>query len=257
MTRKINNMTFFAVVILAVLFSGTVLLQAEMTGEQILDDYLKATGGKEAYKHIRTIVAKSTIAIPTTGIEIKTTLYQKRPNLFYSLTESAVTGKMENGFDGNVVWQLSALQGPQIKEGEDRLFQINLNRMDFAYNWRNILKEARLAGEETIGEEPCYKVILVFKEGTEMTTYYSKKTKLAVRTTFTMNNPMGAINMVMNIAEHKKYGDLLMPSKTTMKMQGMEFNVSVDEVKFNEEIPDERFALPEEIKALIDKKENK
>lgn len=257
MTGKIKKMRLFVVLIITVILSGSALLRAEVTGAKILDDYLKATGGKAAYEKIRTIIGKSTVEMPTTGIKFDMTLYQARPNLFYSITQSAVTGKMENGFDGNIVWELSQLQGPQIKEGEERVFQINMNRMDFVYNWRNILKEARLEGEETISGEPCYKVGLVFKEGPVMTNYYSRKTKLVVRTKFTMEHPMGTINMELNNTEHKKYGDIIMPSKTNMKMQGMEVVVTVDDVKFNEEIPKDRFKLPAEIQALVDKKEKK
>jgi hypothetical protein len=82
--------------------------------EQILDQYVEAIGGLAALEKINNRVTKATIEISGEGIKLSSTMYQARPDKSYTVIESPDTGKMESGSDGNVVWEMSAIAGPQI-----------------------------------------------------------------------------------------------------------------------------------------------
>ena len=57
----------------------------------------------------------------------------------------------------------------------------------------------------------------------------------------------------MPVGGYKDLGGVLVAATTTQKAAGQEFSLTIDSVKVNEEIPDSRFVLPAEIKALTAK----
>src|ERR1700757_4780405 len=90
------------------------------TGEAILDKYIEVTGGKAAYE--KKISEVSTGVMEFTGKAVKAHIpgYQAAPNKSYTVVEIDGIGKMEEGTDGTVAWERSALKGPRIKTGEEK-----------------------------------------------------------------------------------------------------------------------------------------
>ena len=72
--------------------------------------------------------------------------------------------------------------------------------------------------------------------------------------TMTVKSPMGELPTESLIGDYRKEGDLLMAHKMTQKAAGQEITIQFDSVKFNVDIPKEKFDLPEEIRALAGKK---
>ena len=87
---------------------------------EILDRYVEATGGLEAYDKIQNRMIKGTLELTGQGISLDITLYQARPQKSYNLIESEVTGKIEKGTSDGVAWEDSMMSGPRILEGEER-----------------------------------------------------------------------------------------------------------------------------------------
>jgi hypothetical protein len=222
------------------------------TAEQLMDDYIEATGGKAAYEKIRTQVSKGTMEIAGSGIKMSMTSYQAYPDKFYTVVESEVTGKIESGFDGEVVWENSALNGPQIKEGDERAFLVNYNRLDGVVNWRKIFKKVELKGEEIFDGKPCYILKSIPWEGPPIISYCDKRSKLTTRVKLSYKNRMGTIDVDVYSFEYREINGILLPLKFNMKMMGMENVVTIDSVKHNVDIPDSRFQLPEAIRALLE-----
>jgi hypothetical protein len=51
--------------------------------------------------------------------------------------------------------------------------------------------------------------------------------------------------------EYRRFGDILAPAKVTEKVAGQEFTITIESMQANQEIPAERFDLPDEVKALL------
>jgi len=73
------------------------------SGEQIFDDYLKATGGNKVRKKLVNRVTVTSLDLVAQGIKLNMTIYSDRPNLNYTVVESEFTGKIEKGTDGETV----------------------------------------------------------------------------------------------------------------------------------------------------------
>ena len=85
--------------------------------EQVLEDFVKATGGRKAYEKTHNTQVEGTFEMPAMGIKGKLTSWTAAPNKSYTLIEGEGLGKMEEGCDGTVAWSTSLMTGPQIAEG--------------------------------------------------------------------------------------------------------------------------------------------
>jgi hypothetical protein len=65
---------------------------------------------------------------------------------------------------------------------------------------------------------------------------------------------MGEVQMDSFFSDYRREGNILMPHKVRQSVAGQEFTITIDTVKLNPEIPKDRFDLPDEIKALVNKK---
>ena len=80
-------------------------------GEELLDKYVAATGGKEAYEKCKNRLIKGTMEFAGAGIKGELTIYQTRPNKMYLEVNLQGIGKIEQGTDGQTVWERNAITG--------------------------------------------------------------------------------------------------------------------------------------------------
>jgi outer membrane lipoprotein-sorting protein len=71
-----------------------------------------------------------------------------------------------------------------------------------------------------------------------------------VKEATTLNMPMGTIPAEVTVSDYRKDGDLLLPFHVTTAMGEQQFEIALDKIELNAEIPDSRFDIPAEIKAL-------
>lgn len=241
---------------------GPVTLQASEEvlpkAEEILDGFVEATGGLAAYDKIQNRVTKGTLEMAGMGINLSITTYNARPNKSYSLVESEATGKMESGCDGSVVWENSAMQGAQIKEGKERAFMLRLNTFDRMAYWRKAFQKVECTGVEDIEGTPCYKVVATPADGDPELYFFDKETNLLIKSEMTMESQMGTIKGQMFPGDYEKFDGILVPKSVKIVVMGMERTMTMTSLEHNVKLPEDIFALPPEIQALLDKtKEDK
>jgi len=220
------------------------------TGEQILDKYIEVTGGKAAYEKMRTQVSSSVMEFVGKGVKANMTVYHAAPNKSYSVVEIQGIGKIEEGTDGNVVWEKSALKGPRVKKGEERAVSLRAANIQHDVRWRDFFQKVECTGVEPIDGHVAYRVVLTPKEGQPETRYYDKRSSLLVRTSMIMKTEMGEIPAEIMVGDYRKVDGVMMPFLVKNKVLGQEFTVTLESVKTNVDIPNDRFALPDDVKAL-------
>lgn len=221
--------------------------------ESILDRYVEVTGGKQAYEKRKTEIASGTLEYPAQGVKGTITRYESEPDNYYATLEIAGIGKIEMGVTGGVAWENSAIMGPRIKSGEEKNQALREATINATLNWRKLFPKVETAGVETIDGQECYKVVLTPSEGKPEIMYFQKKSGLGVKTTTVAVSPMGEIPVEVMVSDYKNFGGVLSPAKVTQKAAGQEFTITIEKVQVNAEIPPERFAMPGEIRALVDK----
>lgn len=224
--------------------------------DAILDRYVEVTGGKAAYGKLKNRVTKATFEIPAQGLKAELTVYGARPNKMYTILESDALGKIEKGTDGEVAWEANLMTGPQIKEGEEKTFMMREATFDGATQWRKLYKKVECVGLEAIDDQPCYKVVLTPPDGTPMTRYYNKESGLLVKVEMSVATPMGTIPVESYLSDYKPVDGVVLPHKVRVIAMGVERIITTQSTEHNVKMPKDRFKLPAEVQALVDKQKN-
>jgi hypothetical protein len=219
--------------------------------EAILDGYIEATGGRAAYEKLRNSVTAATMEIVGQGISFKMAGYAAAPNKKHTVIEIPGMGKMEEGTDGQVAWSLSTVQGPRIKEGQEKAQALLGAAFNSDLRWRELYKTAETVGVEEVNGQPCYQVLMTSNEGLQQTQCFDKKSGLLVKSRITVKAQMGDVPTESLPSDYKKVDGILLSHKGTAKVMGMDMVVTIQSVKHNVEIDESHFRLPDEIKALL------
>ncbi|HVP00381.1 MAG TPA: hypothetical protein VMT15_20055 [Bryobacteraceae bacterium] len=225
--------------------------------ETILDRYVEVTGGKAAYEKRKNALETGTLEYKAQGLKGSVTRYSAEPAEEYSVIEIDGVGKIEAGIDNGIAWEKSAILGPRIKSGAERVQTLREATFNASLHWRELFPKVETAGTETIDGELCYKVVLTPKEGNPETMFFEKKSGLAVKTMTVAATQMGDVPFEATSAEYKTFGGVTIPTKITQKVSGQEFTITIQDVKINQPIPEGRFDPPSDIKALLSKSADK
>jgi hypothetical protein len=221
--------------------------------ESILDRYVEVTGGKAAYERRKTEISTGTMEYPAQGVKGTLTRYEADPDRYYAVLDIPGIGKIEMGVAGGVAWENSAILGPRVKTGDEKAQAVRDATMNATLKWRTLFPKVETAGVETLDGEECYKVVMTPAEGKPEVMYFQKKSGLAVKTTTVAVSQMGEVPVEVTVKNYKEFGGVLTPSKVANKAAGQEFTITIEKVQVNPELPPDRFALPAEIRALLDK----
>jgi zinc protease len=222
--------------------------------ETILEKNVEATGGRAAYEKLRTMVITGTMEVKAAGLKGSMISYHAAPDKMLMEVTIPGVGTIRDGTNGELAWEVSALQGPRLKEGEEKAAALRQGKFNAILYWREQYKQMVMAGVEKVEGKDCYKLVLTPKEGPPETHYFDKETNLPAKVALTVKTPMGEIPTESLVGDYRKEGDFLMPHKMTQRAAGQEITIQFDTVKLNVDIPKEKWDLPEEIQALAKKK---
>jgi outer membrane lipoprotein-sorting protein len=221
--------------------------------ETILDKYVEVTGGKAAYAKIHSEITSGTMDFAAMGLKGDMTHYGMEPDKRVTEVNLPGVGAIRDGSNGDVAWSVNAIQGPRLKEGDEKAEALLEAKFNSEAHWRELYKTVETVGAETTDGKDCYKLVLTPKAGNPMTRWYDKQSNLLVKMSMTTKSPMGEIQAESSFSDYRKEGGILVPHKVTSRVAGRELIMTIDKVQHNPEIPKGKFELPDDIKALLKK----
>lgn len=221
-------------------------------GDSLMDLAVTRGGGAEAYARVKNSVMTGTVEMAGHAIAGPVSMYQQGDKS-YSVIELPGIGRMEDGFDGETAWEMSALQGPRIKEGEEKETARRASRLTMLGSWRDDYKSARTLGAEDVDGKPAWKIELTPKEGKPEIFYLDRKSLFLVRVTQTLSTAMGDIPVDVAFSDYRPVDGIQTAFSWLQKAMGQTMNLHFDKVAYNAPIAPDRFALPPAVKALLDK----
>lgn len=227
-----------------------------MSGEEVMERYLKVTGGREAYEAVKSVTLTGTLEMGM-GMTGKMKVYVLSSGKMRSDMTIEGVGEITSGTDGETVWSDNPMQGPRILEGSERDMTLQSSRIADEANWRERYKKVETVGVEMVNSKPAYKVEITPKEGSKRVAYYDKESGLLVKQTMKMESQMGEMPVEVFISDYKTVGGVMFPFKTRTLVMTQEMVATFDSVEVNTEIPAEKFELPDDIKELKAKKDEK
>ena len=225
------------------------------SGASLMEQAVTHGGGAAAYARAKDIIMTGTVDMAGHAITGPVAIYQQGEKS-YTVIELPGVGKMEEGFDGETAWEMSALQGPRIKEGEEKDASVRASKLTSLGSWRDDYTSARTLGVEDVDGKPAWKVELTpkDKEAKPEIYYFDQKTVLLVRVTQTLPTAMGDIPVEAGFSDYRLVDGIQTPFSMVQKAMGQSINMHFDKVTYNAEIAADRFALPPAVKALVGKR---
>ena len=222
----------------------------------IIDQYISATGGREAWQNLESVQGNGTVSIPAASIS-GTAEFCITPGT-YRNTFNMSGGKVQDatiitGRNGDVAWQLTGesdkYQG-KILEGVERLkslrkYQFN-QMLDLDANFLSV----ELAALEEVNGKPAYKLDMVPRESPDSTEtrYFDQASHLIVRTVIEGGGPI----QESFYDDYVQVGPVKMHTKTKRMASGvvlMEINMT--NLLVNKPFPDSYKQMPYEIRVLL------
>ena len=221
--------------------------------ETILDKYIEATGGKAAYAKSHSEISTGTMEFAAMGLKGQLVAYAAEPDKRVAEFTLPGIGKILDGTDGEIAWASSAIQGPRVKDGDEKAEALLEAQFNADSHWRDIFKSAETVAMEPVDGKDSYKVVVVSKAGKTITRWYDKKTGLMLKSVMISKSPMGELEATSVFSDYRKEGDILSPHKVVAQVAGRELTMTVEKIEYNAEIPKGKFDLPDDIKALVKK----
>ncbi len=223
------------------------------SAREIIDKYVRAIGGRAAIVKHKSVHYKGKYEL-VGQMSAEMEMFQAAPNKLLVKMSMPGIGETKTGFDGNVGWDLNPMQGPSLHKGK-KLEQLR-RQADFyseLHEAKNFQSIETVALEDFEGTK-CYKLRLVTSSGDTDLEFFGAKSFLLVGRVGTEEGPAGPTEVRTVIADYKKFGDLLVPGKSTSKFtlggKALEQVIALTPVEYDSVDP-AVFELPAPIKTLL------
>lgn len=220
------------------------------TGEAVIARYVDATGGRAAYAAIRNRVVHGTMEIPSAGVAVAVTVFQAKPSHIYTVVESGQSGRIESGVADGVAWEISPQRGAIVKEGQERADALRDAAFDRLVDWQTTFTRVECVGVEDVDGKPAYRVVLTARVGSPVTADFDCQSGLVVKVQTVVESEGQKAEMAAWPSDYRQVDGIRFAFVTTVNLLG-ERIVRVDRVEQNVQLPDDRFALPPAIAALV------
>tara|TARA_Y100000589_G_scaffold121216_1_gene115585 strand:- start:103 stop:2547 length:2445 start_codon:yes stop_codon:yes gene_type:complete len=217
------------------------VIDDKVTVESIIENNIKALGGKENMNQWSDVILKSEMEIQGAPMKINLTQGYKKPNNFFMSMKAKMLGELQGMKYNGSEASMSGMQGERVlssadieKEIENFLLYPILSRDELGNKFE--LKEI-----EVINGVDTYKVIRTNKQGDKKSMFFSTKSGHLVKEVFQKDG-------MQNIIEYSNYTsfkNLTLPKNTSISViteQGSQIIKAIlNEVIINEGIDDSNF----------------
>ncbi|MFQ5462993.1 MAG: hypothetical protein ACE5E5_10250 [Phycisphaerae bacterium] len=211
--------------------------------EDVLDGYVEATGGRDAYAKVKNRSSVGTYEVVGQGVVFDLTIIEGRPNYRYTYM-IATTGRdpVESATDGTRAWAKIGRLPAKMKEGKGKALAIRAGYFDRIPDWRKMYTAARFGGVVTIDGKPCYKLVLTPTVGLPETHYYDIETKLLVQKEEQFEN--GGDIMTTKFSDYKEIDGILIAHQEHIDYAGHQRLKTLKKIEHNIDIPPDQYDPP-------------
>lgn len=220
---------------------------------EVIEMYLSATGGRDAYQRIRNRLTKGKVVIAGQEFEASFERRGSSPNLQHQFVEVEGFGRIERGTDGKHVWRIHPLEGARLLEGSERAFVIRHARFNMELNWRELYEKAACVGAVEVEGRSCYKLAMAPSGGEPEYWYIDRPDGLMRKMEMSFKTEEGDIVRMTEYPEdYREVDGILFPFRVRSREGGEELLITYESVEHNVKMDAKRFEPPEEVKELLD-----
>lgn len=200
----------------------------------LVDRHIEAVGGRDAVLQSGAYRATGSFQMPAAGLNGQMVIVSETPNRMATRVTIDGLGEIVSGTDGKVAWSMDPMSGPRLLEGAELRAMLDGANMLAAVRDPSLVESMQTVERTEMRGQACLKVKVVWKSGRESSDCYSVDSGLLIATSATQESPMGSMEVVTHLSDYKQMGGVLMPSKMTQSVMGMEQVMTIDSVERGE-----------------------
>lgn len=211
------------------------------TVNQVLENYVRALGGREALAKLKTRVVKGS-RVGADGVLVPEEIYQKAPDKLM-VTTSYPNITFRSGFDGARAWARDSKGADQLNDQ----FAEALRREAEFYNGarlRELYPKMTVVSKETVGGRETYVVSAPASDDSREKLYFDAQTGLLVRRYLEFKTALGSTPVRVDYEDYREVDGIKLPFQLRWSNPRYSWGRKVDEVKHNVSIDDEKFNPP-------------
>lgn len=217
---------------------------ATPTGEQIIDRYVEAIGGRAVWQGIHSRTSLGNIEFPTVHISGTVMIHEKAPNrvLQVVILEGAV---FRQGFDGQVAWSDDPQDGVKTKSGDE--LSEAARDADFyrPINMKKLYSKLVVSGQEEIDGQMAYVVEAASADGSVEKIYFDVESGLIVRAIARRHNGAEVTTFQQDLQDYRDVDGVKLPFTVVQTGGEAPFTIHFGEFHHNVDLEDSEFAKPD------------
>jgi hypothetical protein len=221
------------------------------SGRDVVAKYVRAIGGREAIVRHSSRRATGTFTMGLQGVNGTVEVVAAKPDKLVVSIAVPGLGEIKSGYDGTTAWMINPMMGPMVLEGRQRE-EARQDADFFAMLHEDPGETLETLEAVDFDGRRCYRVRVKRKDGPEDIEYYDVASGLLVGSEAERDSPMGVVKALVLVGEYKKFDDLLIATRTTQRLAGVEQVIMIATVE-HDTVPPSAFEPPVQIKGIIAK----
>lgn len=231
---------------LILIFAG--ILIAALINAQSLEEIVKkytVANKLDDISKFQTLKVTINMSMPSMGMEMPMERWMKNPDKVKQVMN--INGQeVIQVFDGEKGYSVNPMAGSTTptEMPPDELNSLKSNNM-FQNELANYLKEGKLTleGEEAVNGAPAFKLKASISESNTTYIFIDKSSFYATKMSSSMTSQGMPMTIDMLLSDYKEMNGVVVPGKTTMSAQGMEFVLTYTNIEVNIPMDDSIFKL--------------
>ena len=210
---------------------------------QILDTYVKALGGREAWKKLTSRVSIGAIEIPALNLSGTIEMHEKAPDQV--VANISINGaKFSQGFDGAVGWSDDPQNGLREQSGTE--LSETKRDADFYHplDLRQLYSKFTVTGIEKVDNRDTYVMEATAPEGESDKMYFDVQTGLLLRIIGHHHAPEGVTEFTEDLSDYREVDGIKLPFTVHQAGGDSAFTIKFTEVHHNVPIENSVFSKP-------------
>jgi zinc protease len=214
-----------------------------LTADQILENYIKAIGGRENWKKLTTRISTGTIDVPAMNLSGLVTVREKAPNrsIFTVNFNGAV---FQQGFDGTIGWSDDPQNGLREQAGDELAETKRDSDFYHPLDLKQIYSKMTVTGTDKIDDRDAYVVEASSGDlGTDKI-YFDAQSGLVLRIVGQHHTMEGRATFTEDFSDFREVDGIKLPYTVHQESASSTFTIKFTEIRHNEAIEDAAFAKP-------------
>jgi zinc protease len=211
--------------------------------DQILDHYLQATGGRDAWKKLTSRVSKGTIEVPGMNAPGSTEIREKAPDEMLAVFVMG-GATFRQAFNAKGGWSNDPLNGLRDQTGDELTDSRRISDFSPPAGLRDRYKKFAIAGAEKIDGRDVYVLNASTENSDPDKLCFDAQTGLLIRQIVQHSTPDVVLVIQQDFSDYREVDGVKLPFVIHQSNGEVQFTINLAEIHHNVALDDTIFVMP-------------